>query len=104
MRIRYGHPLMIRPRCVFMAKGNGTARSRDDPERRAALGEDFSDYLVWASENGKRRVFSTSARATMDGGSFDGAVVTFTDVTSLVKALAAKDLFFPTLPRNCGPR
>lgn len=63
------------------------------PERRAARGEDFSNYLVWASENGKQRVFSTSARAIRDDDSFDGAVVSFTDVTALVEALTVKDAF-----------
>lgn len=63
------------------------------PERRAASGEDFSDYLVWAGENGKHRVFSTSARAIRDGSTFDGAVVTFTDVTALIEAMTAKDAF-----------
>lgn len=63
------------------------------PERRAANGEDFSDYLVWVGENGKQRVFSTSARAIRDDGRFDGSVVTFTDVTALVEAMTAKDAF-----------
>lgn len=63
------------------------------PERRAAMGENFSDHLVWVGENGKQRVFSTSARAIRDGGRFDGSVVTFTDVTALVEALTAKDAF-----------
>lgn len=63
------------------------------PERRAATGEDFSDYLVWTGENGKQRVFSTSARAIRDGDRFDGSVVTFTDVTALVEAVTAKDAF-----------
>lgn len=63
------------------------------PERRAVTGEDFSDYLVWAGGNGKQRVFSTSARAIRDGGHFDGAVVTFTDVTALIEAMTAKDAF-----------
>ncbi|WP_066293758.1 sensor histidine kinase [Arthrobacter sp. B6] len=63
------------------------------PERRAAKGEDFSDYLVWVGENGKQRVFSTSARAILDDGRFDGSVVTFTDVSALVEAMTAKDAF-----------
>jgi signal transduction histidine kinase len=63
------------------------------PERRAATGEDFSDYLVWTGRNGKQRVFSTSARTIKDDSKFDGAVVTFTDVTALVEAMTAKDAF-----------
>lgn len=63
------------------------------PERRAASGEDFSDYLVWTGENGQQRAFSTSGRAIRTNGRFDGAVVTFSDVTALVEALAAKDAF-----------
>lgn len=63
------------------------------PERRAARGEDFSDYLVWIGENGKQRVFSTSARAIRDDGRFDGSVVTFTNVTALIEAMTAKDAF-----------
>lgn len=63
------------------------------PERRAANGEDFSDYLVWARESGQQRVFSTSARAIRNSGTFDGAVVTSTDVTALIEAVTAKDAF-----------
>lgn len=63
------------------------------PERRAARGEDFSDYLVWVGTDGKQRIFSTSARATKDDGRFDGSVVTFNDVTALVEAMTAKDAF-----------
>lgn len=63
------------------------------PERRAATGEDFSDYLVWTGRNGKQRVFSTSARTIKDDTKFDGAVVTFTDVTALVEAMTTKDAF-----------
>lgn len=63
------------------------------PERRAATGEDFSDYLIWVGGNGKQRIFSTSARAIRDDGRFDGAVVTFTDVTAMVEAMTAKDAF-----------
>jgi signal transduction histidine kinase len=63
------------------------------PERRAARGEDFSDYVVRTGEDGKQCAFSTSGRALRTNGRFDGAVVTFSDVTALVDALAAKDAF-----------
>lgn len=64
-----------------------------NPFRRAALGEEFSDDLILLGTGDRRRAYSTSARALLDNGQPDGAVVTFTDVTDLVDAMTAKDAF-----------
>ncbi|MBT1004349.1 PAS domain-containing protein [Paenarthrobacter sp. DKR-5] len=64
------------------------------PRARAMRGESFSDYLVWIGPEGSRRVLSTSARPLTDShGGREGAVVTYNDVTELVKARNAKDDF-----------
>ena len=64
------------------------------PVRRAILGEEFTDYLVWLGAGAEQRAVSTSARPMQDqDGSFAGSVIVFSDVTELVNALAAKDDF-----------
>src|SRR5687768_10829591 len=64
------------------------------PVRRAVLGEEFTDYLVWLGAGDEQRAVSTSARPMIDqNGNFAGSVIVFSDVTDLVKALAAKDEF-----------
>ncbi|MHA7200160.1 sensor histidine kinase [Arthrobacter alkaliphilus] len=64
------------------------------PMRRAALGQEFTDYLVWVGTAGAQRALSTSARSMHDDdGNYMGSVIVFGDVTALVDALAAKDDF-----------
>lgn len=64
------------------------------PVRRAVLGEEFTDYLVWIGTGNEQRAVTTSARPMNDqDGNFTGSVIVFSDVTDLVNALAAKDEF-----------
>lgn len=64
------------------------------PVRRAVMGEDFTDNLVWLGSGSGQRAITTSARAMRDhDGAFAGSVIVFSDVTDLVNALAAKDDF-----------
>ena len=64
------------------------------PVRRAVLGEQFTDYLVWLGSGAEQRAITTSARPMTDqDGNFAGSVIVFSDVTDLVDALAAKDDF-----------
>ncbi|WP_230120653.1 ATP-binding protein [Arthrobacter sp. Bi83] len=64
------------------------------PVRRAVLGEEFTDYLVWLGAGSEQRAITTSARPMKDQeGNFAGSVIVFSDVTELVNALAAKDDF-----------
>lgn len=64
------------------------------PVRRAVLGEEFTDYLVWLGAGEGQRAITTSARPMTDqDGNFAGSVIVFSDVTELVDALAAKDDF-----------
>jgi signal transduction histidine kinase len=64
------------------------------PVRRAVLGEEFTDYLVWLGAGDEQRAVTTSARPMTDQeGNFAGSVIVFSDVTDLVNALAAKDDF-----------
>ncbi|MCA4133933.1 cell wall metabolism sensor histidine kinase WalK [Arthrobacter sp. M4] len=64
------------------------------PVRRAVLGQEFTDYLVWLGQGPAQRAITTSARSIKDThGNFAGSVIVFSDVTELVNALAAKDDF-----------
>ncbi|MDQ0076964.1 sensor histidine kinase [Arthrobacter oryzae] len=64
------------------------------PVRRAVMGENFTDNLVWLGSGSDQRAITTSARAMRDhDGAFAGSVIVFSDVTDLVNALAAKDDF-----------
>lgn len=68
------------------------------PATRTAAGETLTDELYWtAAENGQR-AYSVSSHgfpATKDQAG--GAVITFVDVTTLIRALAAKDDFVATV-------
>jgi hypothetical protein len=74
------------------------------PERRAARGEDFSDYVVRTGEDGKQRAFSTSGRALRTNGRFEGAVVTFSDVPPWSMPWPRRTRSCPMSPMNCAPR
>jgi signal transduction histidine kinase len=64
------------------------------PIYRAAKGETFADQLVWSQRGNDRVALSATARVmTHDTGEFAGSVLAFSDITSLVTALTAKDDF-----------
>lgn len=68
------------------------------PPARAAAGEALSDELYWAGPEEGQRAYSVSSHgfpATRDQAG--GAVITFVDVTTLIRALAAKDDFVATV-------
>jgi signal transduction histidine kinase len=68
------------------------------PLARAAAGEDFRDELYWAGTADQQRAFSVSAHGIPSRGpDAGGSVVTFVDVTALIRALAAKDEFVSTV-------
>jgi signal transduction histidine kinase len=79
---------------VFAADRNTPVPVEQRPVRRAILGEEFTDYLVWLGYGSEQRAITTSARPMEDqDGNFAGSVIVFSDVTELVNALAAKDDF-----------
>ncbi|HKS01830.1 MAG TPA: ATP-binding protein, partial [Arthrobacter sp.] len=79
---------------VFSADRTTLVPTDQRPVRRAILGEEFTDYLVWLGAGAEQRAISTSARPMQDqDGNFAGSVIVFSDVTELVNALAAKDDF-----------
>ncbi|MFE4541412.1 sensor histidine kinase [Arthrobacter sp. NPDC056727] len=79
---------------VFAADRTTLLPNDQRPVRRAILGEEFTDYLVWLGAGAEQRAISTSARPMKDqDGDFAGSVIVFSDVTELVNALAAKDDF-----------
>ncbi|MCU1518849.1 MAG: histidine kinase [Pseudarthrobacter sp.] len=79
---------------VFAADRTTLVPVEERPVRRAVLGENFTDYLVWLGAGKEQRAITTSARAMKDAdGHFAGSVIVFGDVTDLVNALTAKDEF-----------
>ncbi|TDK26838.1 PAS domain-containing sensor histidine kinase [Arthrobacter crusticola] len=68
--------------------------AEERPVRRAVQGESFDDVQIWLGSGRAQQAVSVSARAmTDDDGTFVGTVVSFTDITSLLRALHAKDDF-----------
>ncbi|MFD1212035.1 sensor histidine kinase [Arthrobacter sp. GCM10027362] len=79
---------------AFEADRKTPIAARERPVSRAVRGESFSDRLIWLGPGERQRAVSVTARAmTDDDGRFDGSVITFTDVTDLVTALAVKEEF-----------
>ena len=74
----------------------GRALERSDmPAYLASQGEEFDAMPIWVGEDPlTRRALSVSSRSlTDDNGSFQGAVLAYTDVTDVMRALAVKDEF-----------
>jgi signal transduction histidine kinase len=73
------------------------------PTARAAAGETFTDALYWAGESKAgegedMRAYSVTARTMSSmNGNRSGAVITFAEVTALIRALSAKDNFVATV-------
>ncbi|MDN5814070.1 MAG: HAMP domain-containing histidine kinase, partial [Micrococcaceae bacterium] len=67
------------------------------PVRRAVLGAEYSDQLVWGGSQEAMRAFNASATQMLVDGQPSGAVIAFHDVTDLLDALAAKDDFLSTV-------
>jgi signal transduction histidine kinase len=71
------------------------------PTARAAAGETFTDALYWAGEGDAgedMRAYSVTARTmSSTDGNHAGAVITFAEVTALIRALSAKDNFVATV-------
>ncbi len=65
------------------------------PSTRAEAGEEFDDLIIRVgSDPVTQRALSVSARSVRGaGGEFSGAVLAYSDVTELVRALTAKDHF-----------
>jgi signal transduction histidine kinase len=71
------------------------------PTARAAAGETFTDALYWAGEGDageEMRAYSVTVRTmSSTDGNHAGAVITFAEVTALIRALSAKDNFVATV-------
>ncbi|MBP3042220.1 PAS domain S-box protein [Arthrobacter jiangjiafuii] len=62
------------------------------PIRRAAAGETFSDEVMWLGTGEQQAAVSVSARP-VHGGEISGSVLSYSDVTRLVHAVAAQEDF-----------
>lgn len=79
---------------LFFGSDRITALTRDErPVVRALKGEAFQDVLMWAGRPGHLMALSCSASILRNENGFDGAVITFNDVTALMDALRARDDF-----------
>ncbi|GLB68166.1 sensor histidine kinase [Arthrobacter mangrovi] len=79
---------------IFQPDGTTPIPLEERPVLRAIRGETFNDELLWIGEGKQQRAMAVTARPmTDDDGKFDGSVIAFSDVTELVRALAAKDDF-----------
>lgn len=83
---------------LFLSDGTTAVSQEDSPASRAAAGDVFTDELYWAGEGETRKAYSVTARSMRShDGARAGAVVTFADVSALIRALAAKDDFVATV-------
>jgi two-component system, OmpR family, phosphate regulon sensor histidine kinase PhoR len=79
---------------VFQPDGTTPIPLQERPVLRAIRGETFTDELIWIGAGKQQRAMAVTARPMIDDdGDFDGSVIAFSDVTELVRALAAKDDF-----------
>ena len=86
-----GHGLLLADRASAVP-------SDASPVARAAAGAEFRDELYWAGAPGQEHAYSVGAHGIpAHNGKDGGAVVTFVDVTTLIRALAAKDDFVSTV-------
>ncbi|MCQ1946208.1 ATP-binding protein [Arthrobacter sp. zg-Y1116] len=63
------------------------------PIRRAVAGESFSQQIMWIGTGEGKMAVSVCARPVRNGGDFKCSVLAFSDVTQLVRALAAQGEF-----------
>ncbi|WP_461169691.1 PAS domain-containing sensor histidine kinase [Arthrobacter sp. Z1-15] len=63
------------------------------PIRRAAAGETFTDEVLWIGTGEHQMAVSVSARPVGGARGVSGSVLSFSDVTRLVRAVAAQDEF-----------
>ncbi|MCC9198025.1 HAMP domain-containing sensor histidine kinase [Arthrobacter sp. zg-Y820] len=79
---------------LFFGADRTTALAPDErPVGRAMKGESFQDVLIWSGPAGHQMALSCSARILRNENGFNGAVITFNDITALADALRAKDDF-----------
>jgi two-component system, OmpR family, phosphate regulon sensor histidine kinase PhoR len=91
-----GHHGRAGQRGYSYAADGVTRLSREDmPTVRAMAGEEFAGYVVWIGKDPEtRKALSVSAKPVLDAsGEFDGAVLVYQDITSLMAALKVKDDF-----------
>lgn len=80
---------------IYAADGTTRLTARELPCARAARGEEFDDHRVWVGATPvSRRALAVSARSVSDEeGRHVGAALAYGDITDLVEALQARDVF-----------
>lgn len=94
MHLRSGgtadHPVMD---VVYQSDRVTPFREADRPFARAQRGQSFDGVLIWTGEpDEERHAYLVTARRLYDGdGAFDGTILVSGEVTSELKAIAARD-------------
>lgn len=80
---------------LYAADGLTQLTEQEMPVARAANGEEFDDERVWVgTDPTSRRALSVSSRTVRNAaGEFAGAALAFSDVTDLVHAVRAREVF-----------
>ena len=80
---------------LYAADGLTQLTEKQMPVARAGNGEEFDDERVWVgTDSTRRRALSVSSRTVRNAaGEFAGAALAFSDVTDLVQALQAREVF-----------
>ena len=78
---------------VFRADQVTPLPEAERPITRAAAGEVFSNEVIWFGAGEDRMALSVSARPVLDSSEITGSVISFSDVTRLVQAAAAREEF-----------
>ncbi len=80
---------------LYAADGVTQITEEQMPVARAGNGEEFDDDLIWVgTDPTRRRALSVSARTVRNAaGEFVGAALAFSDVTDVVQALRAREVF-----------
>ncbi|MCC9204327.1 ATP-binding protein [Arthrobacter sp. zg-Y769] len=86
-------PITAKGQTIFGPDRVTPIEPADSPARRAASGESFSDQLVWFGAGEHEMALNVSARPIKTEGSFSGSVLAFSDVSRLVRAVAAQEEF-----------
>lgn len=82
-----------RERLVFGPDRTTPVPEDERPMVRAAAGETFSNQVVWWGTGEQQVALNVSARPIRTDGVFSGSVIAFSDVTRLVRAVAAQEEF-----------
>jgi two-component system phosphate regulon sensor histidine kinase PhoR len=95
-----GHHGMAGQVGAVFAEDGATVLAQDDlPTARAARGEEYDDQRIWVgADPATRRALAVSARSVREaGGAFAGAVLGYSDITELMRAMQTREDFLASV-------